>query len=128
MGLFSKRDFEKNELITVYFGDIYNQEDGIVMNYDAVQRGMFRSMAYRSYQAAEEDDVKAKVKVRFGNPAQIGNWKALKPGMDYSKLDDRGIVREGAYVDENTVIVGAYMTSQETGNISDEYVKKLASS
>ena len=52
----------------------YNQEDGIVMNYDALQRGMFRSMAYRSYQAQEEDDVKAKVKTRFGNPAQIGNW------------------------------------------------------
>ena len=97
----------------------YNQEDGIVMNYDALQRGMFRSMAYRSYQAQEEDDVKAKVKTRFGNPAQIGNWKALRPGMDYSKLDDRGIVAEGSYVDENTVIVGAYMTSQETGNISD---------
>ena len=28
MGLFSKRDFEQNELITVYFGNIYNQEDG----------------------------------------------------------------------------------------------------
>ena len=28
MGLFSKRDFEKNELITVYVGNIYNQEDG----------------------------------------------------------------------------------------------------
>ena len=97
----------------------YNQEDGIVMNYDALQRGMFRSMGYRSYQAQEEDDVKAKVKVRFGNPNQIGNWKNLKPGMDYSKLDDRGIVREGSYVDETTVIVGAYMTNQETGNISD---------
>jgi hypothetical protein len=57
--------------------------------------------------------------VRFGNPAQIGNWKALKPGMDYSKLDDRGIIKEGAYVDETTVIVGAYMMSTVGGQISD---------
>ena len=28
MGLFSKRNFEKNELITVYVGNILNQEDG----------------------------------------------------------------------------------------------------
>ena len=97
----------------------YNQEDGIVMNYDAVHRGMFRSMAFRSYEAYEEDDEKAKVKVRFGNPAQIGNWKDLKPGLDYSKLDDRGIIREGEYVDENTVIVGAYMTSMKSGQIKD---------
>jgi hypothetical protein len=97
----------------------YNQEDGIVMNYDAIQRGMFRSMAFRSYEAYEEDDEKAKVKVRFGNPAQIGNWKDLKPGLDYSKLDDRGIIREGEYVDENTVIVGAYMMSMTGGQIND---------
>lgn len=97
----------------------YNQEDGIVMNYDALRRGMFRSMAFRSYEAHEEDDEKANVKVRFGNPALIGNWKDLKPGLDYSKLDDRGIVREGEYVDENTVIVGAYMMSTTGGTIND---------
>jgi len=97
----------------------YNQEDGIVMNYDAVHRGMFRSMAFRSYEAFEEDDEKAKTKVRFGNPAQMSNWKDLKPGLDYSKVDDRGIIREGEYVDENTVIVAAYMMSATGGQIKD---------
>jgi DNA-directed RNA polymerase II subunit RPB2 len=97
----------------------YNQEDGIVMNYDAVRRGMFRSMAFRSYQAYEEDDEKAGTKVRFGNPAQITVWKDLKPGLDYSKLDERGIIREGEYVDENTVIVGAYLMSTTGGNVRD---------
>lgn len=97
----------------------YNQEDGIVMNYDALKRGMFRSMAFRSYEAHEEDDEKANVKVRFGNPALIGNWRDLKPGLDYSKLDDRGIIKEGEYVDETTVIVGAYMMSTTGGTIND---------
>lgn len=97
----------------------YNQEDGIVMNYDAIQRGMFRSMAFRSYEAFEEDDEKANITVRFGNPALIGNWKDLKPGLDYSKLDERGIIREGEYVDETTVIVGAYMLSIENGTLKD---------
>jgi DNA-directed RNA polymerase II subunit RPB2 len=97
----------------------YNQEDGIVMNYDAIQRGMFRSMAFRSYESYEEDDEKANIKTRFGNPAKIGNWKDLKPGLDYSKLDDQGIIREGEYVDENTVIVGAYMMGTMDGTIKD---------
>jgi len=97
----------------------YNQEDGIVMNYDAVHRGMFRSMAFRSYEAFEEDDEKANIQVRFGNPKLIGNWKELRPGLDYSKLDDRGIIKEGAYVDETTVIVGAYMMSTTGGQMKD---------
>jgi DNA-directed RNA polymerase II subunit RPB2 len=87
----------------------YNQEDGIVMNYDAVQRGMFRTMSYRSYEAFEEDDKMTNTKVRFANPASVGDWKDLRPGLDYSKLDDNGIIREGEYVDETTVIVGAYL-------------------
>ena len=31
----------------------YNQDDGIVMNKDAIDRGMFRSMCFRSYEAYE---------------------------------------------------------------------------
>ena len=87
----------------------YNQEDGIVMNYDAVQRGMFRTISYRSYEAFEEDDKMTNTKVRFANPASVADWKDLRPGLDYSKLDDNGIIREGEYVDETTVIVGAYL-------------------
>ena len=96
----------------------YNQEDGIVMNYDAVQRGMFRTISYRSYEAFEEDDKKAETIVRFNNPMNVANWKDLRPGMDYSKLDDNGIIREGEFVDENTVIVGGYMTTKD-GKIKD---------
>jgi DNA-directed RNA polymerase II subunit RPB2 len=97
----------------------YNQEDGIVMNYDAVQRGMFRTMSFRSYEAFEEDDEKAGTKVRFGNPAHIAAWKELTPGLDYSKLDERGIIREGEYVDEYTVLVGAFILSTKGGQIKD---------
>ncbi len=114
-----KMPYGMNIVLAIACWSGYNQEDGIVMNYDAIQRGMFRSMAFRSYEAYEEDDEKANTKIRFGNPALIGNWKDLKPGLDYSKLDERGIVKEGEYVDENTVIVGAYMMSSLAGTISD---------
>jgi DNA-directed RNA polymerase II subunit RPB2 len=84
----------------------YNQEDGIVINYDALQRGLFNSIHYRSYNVFEEDDEKAKVRTRIANPKFVPGWTDLKPGMDYSQLDDSGIVKVGSYVDENTVIVG----------------------
>jgi len=114
-----KMAYGMNIILAIACWTGYNQEDGIVMNYDAICRGMFRTMAFRSYEAYEEDDEKANTKIRFGNPALIGNWKELKPGMDYSKLDSRGIIKEGEYVDETTIIVGAYMLSTVGGTISD---------
>jgi DNA-directed RNA polymerase II subunit RPB2 len=96
----------------------YNQEDGIVMNYDALQRGMFRSTTFRSYEAFEEDDELSKTRTRFGNPTLVQGWKDIRPGLDYSKLDDHGFIKEGEYVDQNTVIVGAYMMTQ-SGSMND---------
>ena len=89
----------------------YNQDDGIIFNADSFQRGMFRSMSFRSYEIYEEDDNLAKTRTRVGNPARIPGWTALRPGLDYSKLDERGIIRVGEFVDESTVLVGAYLQS-----------------
>jgi DNA-directed RNA polymerase II subunit RPB2 len=114
-----KMAYGMNCILAIACWSGYNQEDGIVMNYDAVQRGMFRTMAFRSYEAFEEDDEKAGMKVRFGNPALLAHWKDLRPGLDYSKLDERGIIRENEYVDENTVIVGAYRMNATGGQVKD---------
>jgi len=89
----------------------YNQDDGIIFNADSFQRGMFRNMTFRSYETFEEDDDQAKTRTRVGNPARIPGWTSLKPGLDYSKLDERGIIRVGEYVDESTVMVGKYLQS-----------------
>jgi DNA-directed RNA polymerase II subunit RPB2 len=103
----------------VYGG--YNQEDGIIMNADALARGQFRSINYRSYEAFEEDDEAAHTKTRIGNPSQIPGWTELNPRYDYTKLDDNGLIREGEYVDQNTVIVGRYMQG-EKGAMKDASV------
>jgi DNA-directed RNA polymerase II subunit RPB2 len=119
-----KMAYGMNCILAIACWSGYNQEDGIVMNYDAIQRGMFRTMAFRSYEAYEEDDDKSKEKIstRFGNPTLVANWKDLKPGLDYTKLDNRGIIKEGEYVDENTVLVGAYMFSRLGTSVKDASV------
>lgn len=90
----------------------YNQDDGIVMNADSFARGMFRSTCYRSYEAFEEDDPLTGAKTRIGNPSRIPGWTSLRPGVDYSKLDERGLIRVGEMVDETTVLVSMYLQSQ----------------
>ena len=84
----------------------YNQEDGIVINFDALQRGLFNTVHYRSYDVFEEDDDKAKTRTRISNPKNVPGWTDLKTGYDYSQLDDTGVVKVGSYVDENTILVG----------------------
>ena len=109
----------------------YNQDDGILMNADSVERGLFRSICYRSYKAFEEDlaadgspvvgDQKPTTRTRIANPAKVPGWTRLRPGLDYSKLDDRGIVRVGEIVDETSVLVGRYMQGS-SGEMSDASV------
>jgi hypothetical protein len=102
--------------IATYGG--FNRDDGFILNKDSLDRGLFRTAAYRSYEFYEEDDEITQMKIRIGNPAKIQGWLDLKPGLDYLKLDDRGIIRVGEYVDENTVIVGGY-TQPEKGKYKD---------
>jgi len=96
----------------------YNQDDGIIFNYDSFQRGMFRSINYRSYESFEEVDKLAGTTSVIGNPQKIPQWTDLKPGRDYTKLDERGIIKAGEFVDENTVLVGKYI-QDKSGKIKD---------
>jgi DNA-directed RNA polymerase II subunit RPB2 len=113
-----KMSYGQNIILAIAAFTGYNQEDGIVMNQDSVQRGLFRSIAYKSYEAFEEDDPISKAKTRIGNPAKIASWTDMKPGVDYSKLDDTGLVKVGEYVDEHTVICGRYI-QLPTGTMKD---------
>jgi len=101
-----KLPYGTNVILAMGMFQGYNQEDGIVINYDALQRGLFNTVHYRSYTVIEEDDDRAKTRTRIANPKSVPGWTDLKPGMDYSQLDDAGIVRIGSYVDENTILVG----------------------
>ena len=96
----------------------YNQDDGIVFNEDSFQRGMFRNMNYRSYETFEEVDKLTNSRSTVANPLRVQQWTDLKPGRDYTKLDDRGIIKVGELVNEDTVIVGKYI-EDKSGKIKD---------
>ena len=97
----------------------YNQDDGILFNRTSIERGLFRSIALRSYTATEEVDPITKAVYRIGNPRTVLAWTDLKPGYDYSALDDNGIIREGVRIHDKSVLVGMYLTSPDTGKVTD---------
>ena len=96
----------------------YNQDDGIVFNEDSFQRGMFRNINFRCYECFEEVDKAAGTTSTIANPIRVHQWNDLKPGRDYTKLDERGIIKTGELVDENTVLVGKYI-QDKSGRIRD---------
>ena len=100
----------------------YNQDDGILFNRTSIQRGLFRSLALRSYTAVEEVDPMSKAVYRIGNPRTVLAWTDLKPGYDYSALDDQGIIKEGTQIHDKLVLVGMYLTSPDTGAVTDASV------
>ena len=100
----------------------YNQDDGLIINRDSVARGMFQSLSFRAYDCEEEVDARTKVHSHIANPGAVPSWTSLKPGLDYSKLDDRGIIKVGTVVDDHTVLVGRYMVLPETNEIKDASV------
>lgn len=100
----------------------YNQDDGLILNRDSIARGMFQNIAFRSYDCVEEIDPMTKVHSHIATPLSVPSWLSLKPGMDYSRLDERGIIRVGEIVDDSTILVGRYMVIPETNEIKDDSV------
>jgi DNA-directed RNA polymerase II subunit RPB2 len=102
----------------------YNQDDGLIINSDSIERGMFKSLSFRSYDAVEEVDPISKVHSHIGNPDSVTSWSktALRSGVDYTLLDERGIIREGAIINDTTVLVGRYKVVPGTNEIKDDSV------
>lgn len=93
--------------IACYTG--YNQDDSIIFNKSAVERGLFRSIKYRTYSIREEQNEYTGLRSKICNPYLISDERIvvqnLKPG-NYNKLGLNGIIKEGVKADENDIVVG----------------------
>jgi DNA-directed RNA polymerase II subunit RPB2 len=93
--------------IMVYTG--YNVEDAILINGSSLKRGLFTTEYYTTYEETEDfsenPDDPLQGKIIF---SEILGHQVLrtKIGLDYSKLDSNGIIREGEHVTENTILIG----------------------
>ena len=108
-----------NCIVAMASTDGYNQDDGILFNKSSIERGLFRSLALRSYEALEEVDPISKVVYKVNNPKLVPAWTDMKPGFDYSKLDENGIIREGEFIQDHTILCARYLENPETKSIKD---------
>lgn len=94
--------------IACYTG--YNQEDSLILNQSAIDRGLFRSSFYRTYIDEEKKNSATLEDEKFCKPQKYyPNGKIYTEKMShgsYDKLDQNGFVKVGSYVDGNDIIIG----------------------
>lgn len=93
----------QNAIVAIACYSGYNQEDSVIMNQSSIDRGLFRSLFFRSY-SDQEKKVGLNYTETFEKPFQP-NTLRMKHGT-YDKLDEDGIVAPGVRVSGEDIIIG----------------------
>jgi DNA-directed RNA polymerase II subunit RPB2 len=82
----------------------YNQEDSVILNQGAVDRGLFRSTFYRTYKDDEKKSQSNGKEEKFAKPMEKYT-QGLKP-CNYDKLNENGFISKNEYVTSKDIIIG----------------------
>jgi len=99
-----------NVIVAVMSHTGFNQEDSLIVNRDALQRGLFRSSIYKAFKD-EEKGIGSDLE-RFGivPTTAVGARKA-----DYSKVSEDGLPDLNTVVENGDVIIGKHMLTSQLG-------------
>jgi len=97
-----------NAIVAIMCYTGYNQEDSLIMNQAAIDRGIFRSSFYRTYVDAERNQSLTEAPKTHGEtferPTQ-DNCLAMRHGS-YEKIDCDGLVSPGMRVSGADILIG----------------------
>jgi DNA-directed RNA polymerase II subunit RPB2 len=88
--------------IGIYGG--YNQEDSVILNKGAVDRGLFRTLYYTIYKDEEHRNIASGKEEKFTKPRRE-NTRGFK-SSSYSAISDSGVPMLNSLIKENDIIIG----------------------
>jgi len=100
--------------IATYTG--YNQEDSVIINQSAIDRGLFSSTFYRTYKDEEEKNQLTGDEDIFCMP-KLDKLLLPKP-CNYSKLESNGFVKPNTFINNNDIIIGKVMPIKDNKEYS----------
>ena len=92
--------FGNNLIVAILTYSGFNQEDSVIMSKSAIERGLFRSFAYKMIVVEEK-----KKSTLMMEKIELVPSSCQNKSFDYSKLDDHGIIKVGSYVGVGDVVV-----------------------
>jgi DNA-directed RNA polymerase II subunit RPB2 len=95
----------QNVCIAVCCYSGYNQEDSLIMNQSSIDRGLFRSVFYRTYKTDEGKETVGTVDVNEIFEIPKSEECMLKP-LNYSHLEEDGLVAPGVRVSGDDILIG----------------------
>jgi len=118
--------YGENAIVAIMCYTGYNVEDAILINEGALNRGLFRTTYYSTYESHEENNKMGDVIIdkKFTNIESTVNVVGTKPGYDYNKLDAHGIIRENTEINEKTVLIGLTTGSGQDKRVDDSKTPK----
>jgi DNA-directed RNA polymerase II subunit RPB2 len=105
-----------NAVIAIMTYTGFNQEDSVMINKSALDRGLFSSTYYKSYkdQCSKNHSTGEEEEFTCPDPKITAHMKTV---FNYGKLDEDGFVPKNTYVDSNDIIVGKIMPKKIQGVI-----------
>ena len=105
-----------NAIVAIMTHTGFNQEDSVMINQSALDRGLFTSTYYKAFRDQCTKNHSTGEEEVFVNPTGTA---ALKP-FSYEKLDESGFVPKNSFVDGNDILVGKVMPKKVNGISSQQ--------
>ena len=107
-----------NAVVAIMTHTGFNQEDSVIINQSALDRGLFTSTYYKSVKDQCTKNHSTGEEEIFVNPVKT-NSVSPKP-FSYAKLNDEGFVSKNTYVNGSDIIIGKVMPKKINGNIINQ--------
>jgi DNA-directed RNA polymerase II subunit RPB2 len=111
-----------NAIVAIMCYTGQNQEDSIIVNQSALDRGMFRSVKFQTYKDEEHQNGGTDAE-RFENVSDSPCLSGRRD-VNYNNLDEGGVVAVGTRMEPNDVLMSKTITTTDLGEGARKGVKR----
>lgn len=110
-----------NAIVCIMCWSGFNQEDSLIVNREALERGLFRSIKYQTYK--DEERTNGADAEKFESPITVDHCIGMRVGC-YDKLQKDGFPAVGTSLVSGDAVIGKTITTTEIGEGTRRAIKR----